>query len=382
MMSETRLITSAGEYELHRYPTRKRELLRAWDAADEYLLSRLSELEINQKPSLIVNDSFGALGVAINQLSPLSWSDSWLAHQALRENLKRNALDPDGARVLPSTQTPDESPALVLIKVPKSLALLEDQLIRLKPLLSAHSRIIVAGMVKTMPASVWKMLESIIGPTETSLAWKKARLIEVSVDAGLPLPENPYPKRWNLEGTAFEMINYPNVFSRQRLDNGTRLMLQHLPLSEGPTKIIDLGCGNGVLGLIAAQQNPHASLHFVDESYMAIESARANFRQVDETLQRAEFLLGDGLFGLEKESADLILCNPPFHQSHALGDGVALSMFMQSARVLSEAGELWVVGNRHLDYHIKLKRWFRSADLVASNKKFVVLKAFGKVGSE
>lgn len=374
-MSETRLITPEGEFELRRYPPRRRELLRAWDAADEYLLQRLYESNLRQRQTLIVNDSFGALAVALQQLSPDSWSDSWLAHQALRENLKRNACDPDSVRILPSTQTPDKSPDLVLFKVPKSLALLEDQLIRLKPLLTQSSRVIVAGMVKTMPSSLWKMLESIIGPSETSRAQKKARLIEVSVDPQLHLPENPYPRRWTLEGTAFEIINQSNVFSRERLDIGTRFLLQHLPRTEGPREIIDLGCGNGLLGLMAAQQNPEASLSFIDESYMAIASARANFKQIDPTLQRAKFYLDDGLAEFQKHAADLILCNPPFHQSHAVGDAVALSMFRQSASVLRDGGELWVVGNRHLDYHFKLRRWFSSVDVVTSNRKFVILRA-------
>jgi len=374
-MSETRLISPAGEFELHRYPARKRELLRAWDAADEYLLERLCGQDLQQQQTLVVNDSFGALAVALHSLSPLSWSDSWLAHQALRQNLKRNACDIDSVKILPSTQTPDESPALVLFKVPKSLALLEDQLIRLKPLLSPHSKVIVAGMVKTMPSSLWKMLEKIIGPTETSLARKKARLIEVKVDPQLPLPENPYPRRWRLEDSTFEIINDANVFSRERLDIGTRLLLQHLPQTEGPVDIIDLGCGNGLLGMMAAQQNPEAILHFIDESYMAIASARANFQQLDATLSRANFHLGDGLAGIDKDAADLVLCNPPFHQSHAIGDTVALSMFKRSAYVLRDGGELWVVGNRHLDYHFKLKRWFSSVGVVTSNKKFVILKA-------
>jgi 23S rRNA (guanine1835-N2)-methyltransferase len=374
-MSETRLITPAGEFELHRYPTRKRELLRAWDAADEYLLQQLSEWNLLQGQTLIVNDSFGALAVSLQHLSPVSWSDSWLAHRALRENLKHNACDPDSVKILPGTEIPDTSPSLVLIKVPKSLALLEDQLIRLKPLLTEHSRVIVAGMVKTMPSSLWKMLERIIGPTDTNRAQKKARLIEVSVDPQLPLPENPYPRRWTLEGTAFEIINQSNVFSRERLDIGTRFLLQNLPHTEGPLDIIDLGCGNGLLGLMAARQNPEARISFVDESYMAIASARANFKQLDPNLQRADFHLGDGLTEIEKNSADLILCNPPFHQSHAIGDTVALSMFRQSARVLRDGGELWVVGNRHLDYHRKLKHWLSSVDVMTSNKKFVILKA-------
>jgi len=374
-MSETHLITPFGEFELHRYPARKRELLRAWDAADEYLLHQLSGQNQQQRQTLIINDSFGALAVALHRLSPLSWSDSWLAHQALRENLKCNALDSDSVGLLPSTQVPGEPPALVLLKVPKSLALLEDQLIRLKPLLSESSSVIVGGMVKTMPSSLWKMLERIIGPTETSRAQKKARLIEVRVNSNLPLPENPYPRRWGLEDTTFEIMNHANVFSRERLDIGTRFLLQHLPRTKGPKDIIDLGCGNGVLGLMAARQNPEASLLFIDESYMAIASARANFKQLDPSLQRADFHLGNGLVDFDKGTADLILCNPPFHQSHAIGDAVALSMFRRSAGVLRDGGELWVVGNRHLDYHFKLKRWFSSVNLVTSNEKFVILRA-------
>jgi 23S rRNA (guanine1835-N2)-methyltransferase len=374
-MSETHLISPFGEFELHRYPARKRELLRAWDAADEYLLQKLSGLDLNQQQTLIINDSFGALAVALNQLSPLVWSDSWLAHQALRENLKRNGFDTGSVRILPSMELPDELPDLVLIKVPKSLALLEDQLIRLKPLLTEHSRVIVGGMVKTMPSSLWKMLEKIIGPTDTSLAQKKARLIEVGVDTQLSLPENPYPRCWDLEGTPLKIINHANVFSREGLDIGTRFLLQHLPRTEGRVEIIDLGCGNGVLGLMAAKQNPEASLHFVDESCMAIVSSRANFKQLDTTLQHAEFHLGDGLIAFDKHSVDLILCNPPFHQSHAIGDTVALSMFKHSARVLREGGELWVVGNRHLDYHRKLRHWFSTVEVVTSNSKFVILRA-------
>lgn len=374
-MSETCLITPIGEFELHRYPARKRELLRAWDAADEYLLQKLSERSLQQKQTLIVNDNFGALAVALQHLSPVSWSDSWLAHQALRENLKRNNCDPDSVRILPSTQNPDKSPTLVLFKVPKSLALLEDQLIRLKPLLTEGSRVLVGGMVKTMPSSLWKMLETIIGPTETSRAQKKARLIEVTVDSQLPLSKNPYPRRWTLEDTALEITNHSNLFSRERLDIGSRFFLQHLPRTEGPLEVIDLGCGNGILGLIAARQNPEAGLHFIDESYMAIASARENFKQLDPGLQRARFYCSDGLTEFKENTADLVLCNPPFHQSHAIGDTVALSMFGHSARILREEGELWVVGNRHLDYHHKLKRWFRQVDVVTSNRKFVILRA-------
>lgn len=85
--------------------------------------------------------------------------------------------------------------------------------------------------------------------------------------------------------------------------------------------------------------------------------------------------MGDCLTGIDENSADLILNNPPFHQNTAVGDQVAWQMFTESKRVLRQGGELWVIGNRHLGYHTKLKRIFGQCETVANNQKFVVLKA-------
>jgi len=72
---------------------------------------------------------------------------------------------------------------------------------------------------------------------------------------------------------------------------------------------------------------------------------------------------------------DLILCNPPFHQGHVIGDHIAWQMFAQSKKQLRKDGELWIVGNRHLQYHIKLKKIFGNCRQVAGNAKFVMLAA-------
>jgi 23S rRNA (guanine1835-N2)-methyltransferase len=77
----------------------------------------------------------------------------------------------------------------------------------------------------------------------------------------------------------------------------------------------------------------------------------------------------------EPASADLILCNPPFHQQNTVGDQIANSMFKESRKVLRKGGELWVIGNRHLNYHVNLNRLFGAHSVVASNAKFVILKA-------
>jgi 16S rRNA (guanine1207-N2)-methyltransferase len=375
--AENFLRVGQGEFELNRLPKRSLELLRAWDAADEYLLNTLAE---DLKPSadariLIFNDSFGALAVALSSFQPQAVSDSFLSQQGTRNNLAINGLPEHSVKLINSLESPNGQFDLVLIKVPKTLALLEDQLIRLHPHLRSSTKVILAGMIKTLPPSVWKMVECLVGPTTTALARKKARLIFASPEPELVVPASPYPVYYRLEPSDYLICNHANVFSRDSLDIGTRFFIQHLPARQDACDIIDLGCGNGLLGLMAAQRSPSATVHFVDESFMAVASARENFYQAFGQERNATFCFGDGLKDFEPASADIILCNPPFHQQNTVGDQIAISMFKESKKILRKGGELWVIGNRHLNYHVNLDRIFGAHSIVASNAKFVIMNA-------
>jgi 16S rRNA (guanine1207-N2)-methyltransferase len=374
---ENTLVIAQGSYTLHRLPPRKRELLRAWDAADEYLLNTLAEQSLLRESSriLIVNDSFGALAVALSKYRPQSLSDSWLCHEATRKNLSANVLAEDSVTLLDPLSLPPGPLDLVVIKAPKTLALLEDELIRIAPAMTPQTRVIVAGMVKGMPSSLWQLLERLLGPTTTSLAKKKAKLIFVSPEKISTMPASPYPSCYPLEGTTHRICNHANVFSRDSLDIGTRFFLQHLPNNLDGKDVIDLGCGNGVVGLVAAERNPLARLHFVDESFMAVASAQLNFRHNLGNTLEVTFQVGDALSNFSPSSADVVLCNPPFHQGSSVGDHIARRMFRQAKTVLREHGELWVIGNRHLGYRNTLKKIFGNSELIASNKKFVILRA-------
>src|ERR1043165_8769601 len=153
------------EFDLQRYPRRAKETLQAWDAADKLLLK---ELEAHGTPPgnrLIVNDSWGALSTALAHLRPSTLSDSYLAHAAIRENLKRNPLEPAAVSALTSF---DPLPALIdtlVMKVPKSLALLEDQLHRIAPHLHDKTIILAAAMTKHIHLSTLGLFEKIVGPT-------------------------------------------------------------------------------------------------------------------------------------------------------------------------------------------------------------------------
>ncbi len=372
---ETLMQVPQGTYEIRRLPYRKNDTLRAWDAADEYLLNHLSTSVIDHNATvLILNDSFGALSVALNSLHPLAITDSFLSQQATRINLDINGIDQERVTSLNSLQLPDKTIDFLLIKIPKTLALLEYQLIQLQPWLKVNTKVIAAGMVKSLPESVWKLLERLLGSTTTSLARKKARLIQVAVTAQRIVPENPYPVKYQLENTDFTICNHANVFSRNSLDIGTRFLLQHLPVNPAYQDMIDLGCGNGVVGLMFAHKHKQANIRFFDESFMAIASAQENFEQVFGKRRQAQYFTGDCLTGAEENSADCIVCNPPFHQQHAVANHIAFKMFKQSLQVLKKGGELRVIGNRHLKYHMGLKQLFGHCDVIASNSKFVIFK--------
>ena len=85
-----------------------------------------------------------------------------------------------------------------------------------------------------------------------------------------------FPVQWPLEKTNFTLTNHANVFSRDSLDIGARFFINYLPSGGKKQRIIDLGCGNGVIGLSTLARCPNAQLTFIDESFMAVESARAN----------------------------------------------------------------------------------------------------------
>ena len=367
--------TPFAQLDLIRQPDQTNDPLQAFDAADEYLLNHLHQQGlIRDARVLVLNDGFGALSCALAPHCQVTSSgDSFLGALALQKNLARNDLPADSVTFVPASATAEGPFDWVLIRVPKTLALLEEQLIRLHGQLAPGARVVAAGMIKHLPRAAGELLEQYIGPLQASLAVKKARLLFATPEPR-PVPVSPYPTRYRLEKPALELVNHANVFCREGLDIGTRAFLPHLPKALGALRVADLGCGNGVLGIAYALSNPQAQLTLVDESFMAVQSARENW-QAALGGRSVSIRAGDGLAEQAADSLDLVLCNPPFHQQQVVGDFLAWRMFQQARAALVTGGELWIVGNRHLGYHAKLKRLFRGVEQVAATPKFVILRA-------
>ncbi|MFJ9663224.1 methyltransferase [Streptomyces sp. NPDC101219] len=377
------MTTPWGAPALTRFPEDPRDRLRAWDASDAYLLRYLDREGIALSGTVVVaGDRWGALVTALAAHRPTQITDSWLGQQATRANLARNGVEPGTVELLTTQDPPPARVDVLLVRVPKSLALLEDQLLRLAPAVHEDTVVIGTGMVKEIHTSTLRLFERILGPTRTTLAEQKARLILCTPDPTLERPDNPWPYRYALPDgigavSGRPVVNHAGVFCADRLDIGTRFFLRHLPAAGDGARVVDLGCGNGVVGTAVALAQPRAEVLFVDESFQAVASAEATYR-ANGVPGHAEFRVGDGLTGVPDGTVDLVLTNPPFHSHRATTDATARRMFGGARRVLRPGGELWVIGNRHLGYHVRLRRLFGNCDVVASDPKFVVLRAVRK----
>lgn len=365
----TEFVSGKNSFTLQRFPPRRHDPLQAWDSADEVLLSTLPPTL--PLPILILNDSFGALALARSHESGVSQSDSFVALAGLAHNQQLNQLEPNWQALPMSAPTPSVSS--VLLKLPKSQSLLHEQLQRLATLAQTQPiRVYGAAKSKQLTPTIRALLNDYLEAPEFSPIVRKCRHFNAAVRPQTTA-QPPAPSVWTVPEFNLQLSHEPGVFARNQLDLGARVLLAHLP-APGAQQVIDLGAGNGVIGLAYARISASSPITWVDESYLATASCAKN---VADNLAVAEpqysCKVDDCLASFAAASADLILCNPPFHQEYAITDHIALQMFKDAKRVLVQGGELRVVGNRHLNYHQHLKRLFGHCEILSKDAKFVVI---------
>ena len=371
--------TTDTTYEMHRYPKGEHDKsLQAWDSADELLVSYIKD-NTNEEDSLtIFNDSFGAINIGLHQWPKTSINDSYISFKALEQNLTLNELTSkyqSNSQTLNSLDTFSWS-SHMLIKLTKNLGYLEHQLSQIQKL-EKPCKIIATGKTNQVTSSVLKLFEKYFSNVSTSLAKKKSRLIFAEHLATKERIPTKYPVKTEWAETRLVLLAHANVFSKEQIDIGGRFLAENLPRIEDNQRIIDLGCGNGLLGLScllqAKSNNVNVRLVFVDESYMAVNSAKKNVElQFSDSIKNCQFVQDDCLTQQADRSADIVLCNPPFHQQNAITEHIAQQMFSDAHRVLKSSGKLYVVANRHLPYQGQLKKHFGGFKVHQKNKKFII----------
>ncbi len=349
----------SGELDLLRWPPREDKTLQAWDGTDTYLLEEVPE----GGRVLVIGDAFGALACGLRGRDVVSWSDSELSRLATEANRARNELAGPFTFV-PSTEVPEGPFDAVLARLPRGMSQLSWMLGRLE--LEPGTPVLLGARSKDVQKSTVAAVQTVLGPAASTLARHRSRLIRAEArGSGTP----PAGRLWSTEGV--RIVALPGVFGERALDRGSELLLK-TTLTGGD--VIDLGCGTGVLGLVVARRHRSAKVTFADSSYAAVRSAEMGWDASD-LGDRARFVPGDSLATQDANSADTVLCNPPFHEGRAVHRGIAARMFADAARVLRPGGSMFVVGNRHLGYHVGLRRCFGSVQQVGGDRRFVVMRA-------
>ena len=164
----------------------------------------------------------------------------------------------------------------------------------------------------------------------------------------------------------------PGIFSWNRPDDGTRFLIEHLAqLRTGNCdRILDAGCGYGLLGLAAQSHFPSAHLVLADTDMLAVECARRNLPSAEIV---AHDLAQSALSG--ERRFDLILCNPPFHQTHEKDLSFMRRFPGHARKMLAPGGRLAIVANSFLPYRNLLAEHFPSVAKINDNGRFQILLA-------
>ena len=160
----------------------------------------------------------------------------------------------------------------------------------------------------------------------------------------------------------------PGIFSWNRIDPATALLLRVLPPLAG--RGADLGCGIGVLGHGVLASIKVARLDLVDIDRRAVEAARRNLGDPRVGVHWADVAKGTGLTAL-----DFVVMNPPFHDGGAEDRSLGQLFIRRAAEALRKGGHLWLTANRHLPYEPVLKPLFKHVNQVAEADGYKVIEA-------
>ena len=190
----------------------------------------------------------------------------------------------------------------------------------------------------------------------------------------LTIPDAPWVSDdWAaaLHEVAPGFVTRPGVFSADSIDPGSAMLAQSLP-ERLPTRIVDLGAGWGWLSAQALSHPGVEVIHLVEASHDALESARDNV-----TDPRAQFHWADARNFTLSEPVNGVIMNPPFHDGRMADPRIGAAFIAAAARLLTGAGRLWMVANRHLPYETILSDHFAQVKEIAGDNRFKVFEATG-----
>lgn len=134
----------------------------------------------------------------------------------------------------------------------------------------------------------------------------------------------------------YTFLTDAGVFSRNRVDRGSELLIEVMQIEEN-AKVLDMGCGYGVIGIVAADLAFQGQAWLLDINQRAVDLARENLRY--NQISNAQVEQNDGFNGFLERDFDVILMNPPIRA----GKKVIYPLIEEAERYLVAGGALYTV---------------------------------------
>jgi 16S rRNA (guanine1207-N2)-methyltransferase len=167
-------------------------------------------------------------------------------------------------------------------------------------------------------------------------------------------------------GRARPWITYPGLFADGELDAGTRLLLVSLEQLPNPGRVLDYGCGTGVIARAVLDANPTSEVEAMDIDVLALAA-------LVENAPTAKPLLGDRLPA--NTTWNRIVSNPPIHVG-VREDHTALTRLIETAPThLTKGGDFVVVVQRRLPLDTQLAASFSKVEILADDGRYRVWRA-------
>ena len=167
---------------------------------------------------------------------------------------------------------------------------------------------------------------------------------------------------------ALGLWTQPGVFSWDRLDPGSALLIAHLPKLSG--RGADFGCGLGVLARAVLASPKVSELTLIDIDRRAIDMVRRNVVDPRVTTDWADVRKLTGLAGL-----DFVVMNPPFHDGGTEDQSLGQTFIQRAAGALRNGGTCWLTANRHLPYEKILNPLFRRVTQIVQESGYKIYQA-------
>ncbi len=263
-----------------------------------------------------------------------------------------------------------DSAQSAIVYLPKSKALINMTLAFVSGIVVSGGTVVLAGTKKGGIESAKKWYEANVGPVDQKIVGNHSALYvgkNKKLGAGKKIEDFISYFPVTFKNTTLEIAHLPGVFSADELDAGTQLLLEHIPYTT--KKVLDIGCGGGVIGGMYKKMAPGSDVTMTDRNPLDVRATTETFRKNNLTGTVTE----SDVFAQVTGTFDIILCNPPFHTGIET-DYSFMERFARDARKhLNVGGEIYLVANSFLAYQPTLEK-IGSTEILVDNGKFRVFK--------